>query len=79
MIDDVGVGNWRNGFPANPGWYNASAYRAKNILRWFNGQYWSWGLDSSDDQYDAAIYSELRGPDQSDVKWRPLKKHLRRP
>ena len=35
---------WQQGKPPKIGWYWASIARADNIVRWWNGEKWSWPL-----------------------------------
>lgn len=74
----VGTGRWYSGRPAQPGWYNASLGRDPCVLRWWDGQQWSqpaWPYSTA-----AAVAAAASRPEaeQEFIKWRKLRKELRR-
>lgn len=74
----VGTGKWRSGFPASPGWYNASVANYSDVLRWFDGAVWSHPADQEMTSKQAADTTKVAWSGGDPVYWRPLRKELRR-
>lgn len=74
----VGSGRWRSDTPSQPGWYNASLGYDPCVLRWWDGQQWS--LPAWRDSTAAAVAAAASMPEteQQCIKWRHLRKELRR-
>ncbi len=51
---------WHTGPPPHIGWWEASAVRAKNKWRWWNGEYWSLYCVAEDDLDAVAKFSEQK-------------------
>jgi len=60
---------WRTGPPPYPGWWNASAVKNPNMLRWWDGEVWSEAIRDTPSpatpEYFASVVSCL----QHYVKW----------
>ena len=51
---------WHNGPPPSCGWWPASACRDKKLFRWWNGRFWSWGVQEYSHTFTVQEYSQKR-------------------
>jgi len=65
------AGDWSRGAPPHPGWWLASAERACNMWRWWNGYYWSVSAPDSCTAEDAAQSARYMAPFQHLIEWSP--------
>lgn len=62
---------WNRGEPPHAGWWNASAVRAKDVWRWWNGKVWSWGASENSRSASAGKTAKRDGTvHQATVEWR---------
>ena len=60
---------WHSGPPPSIGWWPASILRDKNILRWWNGEFWSLDAWAHFTAQAAAHYAQIKDPHSSSVEW----------
>ena len=60
---------WHKGPPPHPGWWNASAYRDKEIWRWWDGEAWGYSVRSSDSSNYAAKKSINKYLGGREIEW----------
>jgi hypothetical protein len=58
---------WHSGPPPHIGWWNASLWGDHDLWRWWDGQRWSWGVNSSDPINVVRLQASKRLG--YDVKW----------
>jgi hypothetical protein len=60
---------WHKGPPPSIGWWPASVNRDENILRWWNGQYWSRALRSNDSIEIVEKFANVRTITHIPIEW----------
>ena len=59
---------WHSGPPPSCGWWPASACRDHGLFRWWNGKYWSWGVDECSTAFTVQQHSQKRAEVRG-IKW----------
>lgn len=65
---------WQKGPPPSIGWWPASAFRDRTILRWWNGRYWSSGVWVYGNESEVASAAKQKGASQKAIEWLPRPK-----
>ena len=60
---------WHKGPPPSIGWWPASNYRNPDILRWWNGEWWSCGCVANYSAQTAASSAAQKSRFQDDIEW----------
>ena len=62
---------WHKGPPPSIGWWPASVVRDANVLRWWNGEYWSAAAEEKSSQWGVYIAASNREnlSVQTDIEW----------
>lgn len=65
-ILNTGKGRWKKGPPPSVGWWPASTKRSVEVLRWWDGEQWSWAAHRYQSAVSAAreVYSKV-SPERS--------------
>ena len=63
------MSKWHNGPPPSIGWWVASTQQALDILRWWNGAYWSLPAHVSFTSEEAARIAKHRDTTDIPVQW----------
>ena len=66
---------WAGLHPLEPGWYNASIAEAKDIFRWWDGEFWSFPAYPSLNATQASYAASQKAPalEASLISWRSFK------
>jgi hypothetical protein len=60
---------WRKGPPPSIGWWPASSHRNPAILRWWDGEAWSFAAHDEMTAEDAAEQSTEKTYSSNDIEW----------
>jgi hypothetical protein len=61
---------WHKGAPPSIGWWPAGLYQKLDLVRWWNGEYWSVGVPietNSNDAGEYAIHKTIYS--NKEIKW----------
>jgi len=61
---------WHKGPPPSVGWWPASQCRKMNIVRWWNGAYWSVAADQSESPESANRAANMKTLYLNEIEWR---------
>lgn len=62
---------WRKGPPPSPGWWPASTVRNHNMLRWWDGETWSFSTDQYASVRKAAAAAKIPCKFPEAIEWLP--------
>jgi hypothetical protein len=60
---------WRKGPPPSVGWWPASYWQDKSVLRWWNGKYWSRPAEAWFELHQVAATAYIKDPCFKDIEW----------
>jgi hypothetical protein len=60
---------WHSGPPPSIGWWPASIYGQPTVVRWWNGQCWSYPLSSDCDEIEVQIWATIISRCQDKIRW----------
>jgi len=60
---------WHKGPPPSVGWWPASCYRNPEVLRYYNGKWWSVDASCYMTAKEAAAVARRKDPCQDEIQW----------
>jgi hypothetical protein len=61
--------DWHRGPPPSVGWWPASIFENSEVLRWWNGQGWSYPVDKTVRPFEVTLYAQIMSNCQRKIKW----------
>jgi hypothetical protein len=60
---------WNKGAPPSVGWWPASCFDNNQVIRWWNGKYWSTPAYPDWTAIEAADLARFKADSQADILW----------